>query len=519
LTQSSIALLGGRIAPQSSGEADSLLVIGDRIAAAGTEREIAAQAPPGTSVIALRGRLVVPGFHDSHYHFLQSGVLGTRPSASGCTSLDETGELVRAVAKDAAADEILRIEGWDESRWRSPVWPDRSFLDRVAPSHAVFLRRTCGHVAVTNTLGLERLARVWSGAGVNPATGVCREAPVLALDDLFPVSAREAREALWSAARLCLSRGITTTTDFLNQQACRTYARFLQESEPPVRLDAYLLEPRLDEEEDESPPVPGPSERFRIRGRKTFADGSIGGRTAAVSEDYVGFPGERGQLLLTEDRLLASVRRAHEEGYALLVHAIGDRAIAQVLDAFSTFPAEANRERHHRIEHFELPAPGDVERAAGIGVRICMQPNFVGRWAGPDGLYERLLGPQRLRRMNPLRSVIESGASLCFGSDGMPTSPLFGIRSALEHPVEAQRLTFAEGLHLYTAAGADAVREDQLSGRIAPGCEADLTVLPAEPLSGVSTERKAEVDLTILAGEVRFSREAAVPAQTVGDEG
>ncbi len=517
MTQSSIALVGGRLAPQSSGEADSLLIIGDRIADVGTEREINAQSPPGTRVIPLRGRLVVPGFHDSHYHFLQSGLLAARPSASGCTSLEETGELIRAAVRDAPSDEVVRIEGWDESRWQAPLWPDRSFLDRVAPSHAVFLRRTCGHIAVTNTPGLERLAAMWSGAGVDPTTGICREAPVLALDDLFPASAREIQEALRSAARLCLSRGITTTTDFLNRQACRTYADFLREHELPVRLNAYLLEPRL--EEDQDVPEPSPSERFRIRGRKQFADGSIGARTAAVSEDYVGFPGERGQLLLTEDRLLASVRRAHEKGCALLVHAIGDRAIAQVLNAFSAFPAETNRERHHRIEHLELPAPGDVERAARTGVRICMQPNFVGRWAGPQGLYERLLGPQRLRRMNPMRSVYESGAGLCFGSDGMPTSPLFGIRSAMEHPVEAQRLTFWEGMHLYTTAGADAVREDRLSGRIEPGCEADVTVLPAEPLSRISEERKAEVDLTILAGKVRFSREGTVPAQAVGDEG
>jgi predicted amidohydrolase YtcJ len=236
-----------------------------------------------------------------------------------------------------------------------------------------------------------------------------------------------------------------------------------------------------------------------LRGLKIFADGSIGGRTAAVFDEYADRPGEHGTLIQDDAALLTSIRRAHEAGLAVAVHAIGDRAIAQVLDAFAAFPPSEIHERRHRIEHFEMARPEDIRRAKELGLRPCMQPNFAGRWGQPGGMYEVALGPDRAKAMNAFRSALAAGTGVFFGSDGMPPSPAFGIRSAVDHPTPSERLTAEEAHRLYSEAGADAVAGDRRSGRIEVGADADLAVLPVD-------DQDDEVDLTLLDGRVVHRR-------------
>jgi predicted amidohydrolase YtcJ len=448
--------------------------------------------PADGQIVDLAGRVLVPGFHDAHLHLLHLGIQAGRLSLASCRSRAELADTVRAARDREPTSGFLIAENWDETVWDRPVPPDRALLDEVVPDRPLILRRVCGHAAVANSPALRRLRETWGGAGVDFATGVLLEAPVLHLDDLFPPGADESRRAFAWSSRHCLARGVTTASDFLRPRACRAYRDVLAAGDLPLRVNAWFYEECLDE--------PGlletlpATDRFALRGLKLFADGSIGARTAALAEDYAGSPGRRGSLLLADAALAASLQRAHAAGWAVAIHAIGDRAITQVLDAFAALPPAENRDRRHRIEHLELPRPADVRRLGAVGVRPCMQPNFSGRWGGPGGLYEQALGPARLRASNPFRTVLEQRCGLFFGSDGMPVSPLFGIRSALNHPTAAQRLTFAEALDLYTVAGARAVRGDDRSGRLAAGCDADLAVLA--DLGG------DEVALTVVAGRV-----------------
>jgi hypothetical protein len=137
---------------------------------------------------------------------------------------------------------------------------------------------------------------------------------------------------------------------------------------------------------------------------------------------------------------------------------------------------------------------------AELGVRPCVQPNFVGEWGHPGGLYERALGVERTRAMNPFRTLLRAGTGVFFGSDGMPPSPLYGIRSALKHPVESERLTLAEAHHLYTAEAAAAVGDEDPPA-LRPGARADVVVLPTPP-EGVAGDNRDEVLLTVLGGRV-----------------
>ena len=494
-----LALLGGRLLPDPGGEADSILIVDGRIAAVDTERRIRETSPPQAELVDVGERWISPGFHDAHFHFLQTGLKAARPSLRGCRSLEDL--------LDATADAVTRnrgrrplvLEDWDQNQWAEPRMPTRSDLDRVVPDHPVILRRVDDHTAVANDAGLARLADVWPEKGWESGDGLVREGPIRHLESLFPPTAEELLQAFATCGRICHSIGVTTTTDFLTADAVRHYRDHLRDHELPVRVSAYAV--------DEGDGPGGPLEelpstdRFRLAGTKIFADGSIGGRTAALFEGYDDDPENSGLLVHEPSRLRSMIARGHDSGRQVAVHAIGDRAIAVVLDAFEALPPDEVRARGHRMEHVELPRARDVDRLARLGVRPCPQPNFVGQWAAPGGLYERALGPERLRRMNPIGTLLRAGARPFFGSDGMPASPLFGIRSALRHPVEDERLTFEEAHRLYTVEAADAVVPDRLSARLEVGRDGDLVVLSGVPQD--PPERDEEwIALTVLAGRI-----------------
>jgi predicted amidohydrolase YtcJ len=237
-----------------------------------------------------------------------------------------------------------------------------------------------------------------------------------------------------------------------------------------------------------------------LRGIKIFADGSIGARAAALFAAYKDRPDECGQLFHTDAELRRRVHAGHAAGWTIAIHAIGDRAIAQVVDAFAELPPDEIRAHRHRIEHFELPRDREIDRIAELGVRPCVQPNFVGLWGGSGQLYETALGAERAGRMNPFAELVRRGTGVFFGSDGMPASPLFGIRSAERHPVPGQQIDRGLACLLYTEAAAEGVTGTADPARLREGAAADLVAWSPEP------EQRNDVDLTILGGRVVHDR-------------
>ncbi|MDP7032718.1 MAG: amidohydrolase [Gemmatimonadota bacterium] len=493
MNHTGFALLGACIIPDPGDGSDSVLIRGGRIEAVGNAWEIR-QAAGDLFTLEVGGRPLSAGFHDAHAHFFQAGLAGGRLSLESCRSLTETLDLLQdALAADKGRGPFL-AEAWDSTDWPDSP-PARKHLDAVTSTRPVILRRVCGHIAVANTPALALLARKWTGDGIDPDSGICVEGPALAMDQLFPPGKRERRRAFQAAGDQCLQCGITTTTDFLSPDLLEMYRQEMGERPLPLRVRAYLVDP-----DAQAPDPPHENDRFRVEGIKLFADGSIGGGTAALEADYANAKGERGVLLFTDAELAEAVRAGHDAGRRVAVHAIGDRAIRQVLDAFAALNPEESRALGHRIEHFEMPSTEDMKRLRELGVRPCMQPNFVGAWGMPGGLYERALGSARWRRMNPLRSVADSGAGLFFGSDGMPTSPLFGIASAVGHPVESERLSPESALRHYTLACAEASGDSMRTGQIRPGFDADLVIPAVWP--GDEPPEENESLLTILAGRV-----------------
>lgn len=493
-SRTSLALLHGRLDP-ASGESGSLLIENETIACIATAEEVLCRAGSGTAIYDLEERILSPGFVDAHMHFHSLGVRAARPSLSAARSLDEAIEIVRASSH--ARGEVLVAEGWDETKWKSPERPTRRLLDAALPDRATVLRRVCGHAGAANTPALRWLEEHWGSQGIDFETGTLLEHPILSLDGLLPRTREEEDEAFEAAARQCFSFGVTTASDFPRPDSFRAYAVRLTSGPLPLPVHAYLIDP-----EDHWDSLLGGTSRenFRIHGIKLFSDGSIGARTAAMFEDYADRPGAQGDLLLDASSMAKSIHAAHGEGLAVAVHAIGDRAIAEVLAAYACSPQGESAARGDRLEHFELPRDGDAEQLARLGVRPCMQPNFIAEWGMPGAMYERALGVERVRAMNPLRSVLRAGCGLFFGSDGMPLSPLYGIRAAMSHPVEAERLDARESQALYTHAGAQAFGEERI-GLVREGWRADLAVLP-RGVSFESAGRDTTVDLTIAAGRI-----------------
>jgi len=243
----------------------------------------------------------------------------------------------------------------------------------------------------------------------------------------------------------------------------------------------------------------------KVVGVKIFADGSIGAGTAALEAPYRGETGNRGSLLFSDREMGECLEKMVRLGIPFAVHAIGDRAIRQILDV----APETLRERPpgwNRIEHAELLRNDHLEGVKRGGFSLSMQPNFVANWQSPGGLYDERLG-DRGRQANPFRQVWDAGIPCCFGSDSRPPGPLLGIQGALDHPVAAQRLPLWQAVLAYTRSGAAAVSQESRIGSIgwtrSPGYQADLVAVTAD---FVESPAAAAIVLTVKGGEIVYSR-------------
>ena len=453
-------------------DAEALVVRGDRIAAL---------VPRGASDewaslerVDLSGLTVLPGFIDAHVHVLHTGLAETGWSVSlGGMTRQEALDRLHQVASERTDGQWIQASGWDESTWTDRRMLDRAALDRAVPDHPLIAIRVDGHLLAANSPAIERLPTGIPEHLVDRNAGHVREEAIHYVKQRVQPGLEQQIEAVAGAARRFHAEGITSVHTMTPpkrfpalRQACHAVS---------LRVAAYASSLAPWECIDQLAPQDDPW--FRVVGWKTFADGSIGARNAAMSVAYA--DGGCGALNHADDDLRAWIRHAGHDDWATAVHAIGDRAIAQVLDAHQAAGSPASLP--HRIEHFEFPAKAQIQRAVGDGIALCMQPNFVGNWSGPGGLYEEAIGEVRDRKGNPLRALVDAGALLAFGSDGMPVSARYGIHSTVHAPASGQRLAVDEAVAAYTETPARLVGESSDKGRLAEGLLADLVVLREDP--------------------------------------
>jgi hypothetical protein len=466
---------------------------GNRIVAVGSEAEARAAAPRA-EVLRVEGGLVVPGLTDAHGHLESLGRALTTVDLVGTRSYDEVVARVREAAARAAPGAWVRGRGWDQNDWESKEFPHHAALSAAAPDRPVYLTRIDGHAVLVNARAME-LAGV-SAATLDPAggrvlrgtdgkpTGVLIDNAV----DLVkpPEPTREERQALLRAAfQRCVSVGLTGVHDAGMEAETLEALRAL---DAPVRVYAMLLAG-----EDLSAP---PREDGAV---KIYADGALGSRGAWLFEDYSDDAGNRGLQLVNGVKLRAQVEHAARSGRQVAVHAIGDRANAEALDAFLAAPVPLRRPR---IEHAQVVRREDVEKFTRAGAVASMQPMHAASdmpWAPAR------LGPERIRGAYAWRWFLEAGVPLAFGSDFPVESPdpRLGIHAAMtarpEHALSAE-----EAVRAFTSGAAYARFAEDRLGRVAPGYLADFTVFASEPRNA-GEWLTVKLAYTFVDGVVRWS--------------
>jgi len=461
----------------------AIAIGGGRILRVGGNAKCEAEAAKLARVIDVHGHLILPGFVDAHAHLLHTGPRMEWLQLQGISSLAGIQAVVARRARDSKAGGWVLGRGWDESAWPERRYPTRYDLDEAADDRPVLLRRVDGHMSVVNTtaLGILKIPKGTVGLDIDAAgqpTGILKEAAAELAGERTKPTVTQLVKSFPRMLHLAHSLGITSIHDVVNERGLQAYERLSRRGGLGLRVSVM---PEIDllplmKARKGKPMVEG--EWLKIGAVKAYSDGSLGARTAALHEPYADAPNERGQLMYGGGNLEKAVRKAVRAGFQLAIHAIGDRAIDAVIDAYEPVNREGpENKRRHRIEHFELPSEEALDRCRELGIIPVMQPNFVVNWSQPDGLYDARLGPARALRNNPHRLIMKKGLALAFGSDGMPYGPLFGLQGAATPPHPDQRITLKEALEAYTLGGAFASFEEKEKGSIAEGKLADLAVI------------------------------------------
>ncbi|QQR73787.1 MAG: amidohydrolase family protein [Holophagales bacterium] len=546
-----LVLRGGRVVTMDAGrpEARAVAVRGDRIAAVGSEEEVARWIGPRTEVVDLGGRLLIPAFIEGHGHFLGLGQSRTRLDLTKARSFDEIVAQVAAAARQARPGQWILGRGWHQDKWNRVPQPNvegvplHAALSRVSPENPVVLEHASGHAALVN-------ARALAAAGIGRATpdpeggeivhdaqgepsGLLRESAQDLVDramaaDLARRDARavEAERRTWVrlAAEEALAHGIATFHDAgVPFSTVDFYRQLAHGGELPLRLYVMVAgtPAELDEKLARYRSVGGEGGFVTVRAIKAVMDGALGSHGAWLLEPYADLPESRGLALMSIPDLRRTAELALRDGYQLGVHAIGDRANREVLDVYAAaFAAHPEaRDLRWRIEHAQHLDPADLPRFAKLGVIASMQSVHCtsdGPWV------PRRLGEERARRTSyRWRELLDSGAVVANGTDVPVESldPIANFYAAVtrkmangERFVAEQRMTREEALRSYTTANAFMGFEEADKGSIAPGKLADLTVLSRDLLAVPEEEiLEARVDLTMVGGRVAYRRSSATP--------
>ena len=516
--------------------AEAVAIKDGRVAATGTTAEIDAMAGPQTRRIDLKGRFAMPGINDAHMHLLPLGMdmsrVDLRPQIT--PTLESLLDALRARADGTPAGEWVLGRGFNHFLLDVGRFPHRDELDRACPDHPCYIVRTDGHSAVANSRALElagidestpqpeggliemrdgRLTGMVAETGREPFEAVL---PHTSVDDMV--------EAIERAGHVMLGHGITSVMEAAiglhdGWDEMVAYRRARDEGRLPVRVYGCVMADKtrsiLPQAMAEGLTTGAGDEMFRIGPVKIFTDGSAGSKTAAMTRDYMGDPGNKGLLCIPDQAELdAMVREAHDAGWQTGIHAIGDAAIEQVLNAIEAAQA-ANPApgRRHRIEHCGWLRPDQMDRMERLHVLPVAQASFL-YWFGDN--YETVLEKDRIAASHPFRTWIERGlnpsaSTDCPVTDIDPRAVIYNMVTRKTRTGKVfgpeQRLSIDEALHAYTFGSAYASHEEGLKGRLEPGQLADIAVFDRD-LTAVDPEALLDAicEMTLRGGEIVHER-------------
>lgn len=510
--------------------AAALAISENRIAAVGSTEEIRALAGANTRVIDAKGKLVLPGFNDAHVHYLMGGFSLANVDLRDAKSPEEMARRLGEYAKKLPKGRWILGGDWDHEKWPGALLPTKEMIDAATPDNPVFVNRLDGHMALANSLALN-LAKVTKetkdppggvvvkDANTGEPTGVLKDGAEDLIDRVVPEKTFEEKHtAARAATEHAAKMGVTSVTDMSAGEDVGLYQYMVERGELKNRI--YAIRSIVSWEVFGKAGVRGAfgSDMLRIGGLKGFADGSLGSTTALFFQPYNDAPNTRGLLfdqMLPEGIMLKRVSGADKAGLQVMIHAIGDEANMRILDIYKEVAAnDGVGDRRFRIEHAQHLRTNEIPRFGAQKVVASMQPYHCaddGRWC------EKRIGPERSKGTYAFRSLLDSGATLAFGSDWTvaPLNVMEGIKAAVtrqtldgKHPtgwIPEQKITVDEAVRAYTVGSAYAEFAEKVKGSITPGKLADVVMLDQDIYKTNPDEiDRAHVIMTIMDGRVVY---------------
>jgi len=511
----------------------ALAVGGGKIIALGPDTDMLSLAGPDTAKIDLDGRLVVPGFIDSHIHFHEWSLKRQDLKLDDLANLEELLDRVRKDAMDKSPGEWIMGQGWNETDWTEPRMPTRALLDLAAPDHPVLLWRCDLHLAAANSVAL-RMAGINSKTSDPPdgrierdhtgePTGILRELAInLMREAIKPPETTQMVQAYQDGIKALHRRGITGIHDIRlmadtdGARALQTFQMLDQNKSLDLRCWVSLPGHELDNIIALGLRTGFGNSRLRMGHVKFFSDGGMGARTAWLIDPYL--DAERGMPLMDMENLAREIEKADKAGLSVMVHAVGDRANQELISIYENL--ESGRDTSgaplpalpHRIEHVQMIRPHDIDRLRSLDIALCVTPanmvldmNLIDTALGANGKWTY-----------SFRRLIDSGTPVIFSSDCpvCDPNPLLGIHAAVNRQRidgtpesgwwPASCVTVAEALKAYTETPAKVHNTPDI-GTITVGKRADIAILdhnlydiPAMQIA------QSKVDMTLFDGRVVY---------------
>lgn len=508
----------------------------------GTNEEILALKDNNTKIIDLNGKLVLPGFNDSHMHLVNLGYTLTMLSLHGVSSIDEIGTRILAFIEENKLEKgsWIRGAGWNQDYFQDEKrFPTRYDLDKISTEYPIILTRICGHVVVTNSLALKLLNITKDTPQVEGGhfdldengepLGIFREKAIYLVYNSLPNPTKEESKAMIRRAIEELHKqGITSvgTDDFGalpnkdHRQILESYFELKDNNELDIRVNQQFLLPNIDAFNSflkEGYNTGWGDENFKIGPLKILLDGSLGARTAALTKPYNDQADTRGILTLEEEELFSLVEFAHKNNTQLAIHAIGDRAMYVAMEgiekALKKYPKKDHR---HGIVHCQITDETLLNKFRELDLIAYIQPIFLDYdWK----IVRDRVGEELEKTSYNWKSLVDKGVNIACGSDAPveTINVLHGIYEAVTrkdlegNPKEGwlpeQSLTVEEAVYAYTMGGAYSSFEEKIKGSIEKGKLADLVVLSKDILEIAADEIKdVEVQMTIFNGKIVYEK-------------
>jgi predicted amidohydrolase YtcJ len=525
-----LALVNGKVWTGAPGRpwAEAVAVRGGKIFNVGTTAEVRRVVSDGTELVDLNGALVLPGFIDSHTHFLAGGFALKSLDLRAAKSREDFVARVAAKARELGPGRWILNGDWDHQQFDPPELPRKDWIDAVTGDNPVCVNRLDGHMILANSAAL-KLAGVTRATPVPPGGEIVKDAATgeptgilkdMAMDLVYAKvpepTMGEKLEAAEASLRHAAENGVTSVHEMADAASFEVFEEMERLKKLTARVHVYVPITEVETVSRLKVKSPFGSPYLKLAGLKGFMDGSLGSATAYFFEPYTDAPGTSGLLhgqMFPEGVMEKRILEADKAGLQLAIHAIGDRANSLLLDMYEkAVAANGPRDRRWRVEHAQHLRPADIARFGRLGLVAAVQPYHLiddGRWA------EAKIGPERARTTYAFESLRRAGARLAFGSDWTvaPLSPVLGIYAAVtrrtldgkrpEGWIPEEKVSVEEAVRAYTVNGAWVEFAESSKGTIEPGKLADLVVLdrdiftvPPEEIGG------AKIRLTVFDGRI-----------------